>query len=233
MTPITKGFGLVETMLALVLALVMALALAQVFISSKDTWLSQSSSASVQEDARFVLSKLAQDVRLAGMYGCLGDVTDASADGSFTKAFDRPVQWSPDRRSLTLISAAIGERSGWHTWEVHTDCAVSATSYLRNHAPKLKAGEFRLPIHQLIYRFNANRSELMLNGQPLLSNVQAFSVLFGEARTSEDAGILRYTDQPDPDLIRSVRLTMTLVDPQDRLRTQTFTKVAAIRNRQG
>ena len=233
MTRYIKGFGLVEIMLALVLGVVMTLALAQVFISSKNTWLSQTSSASVQEDARFVLSKMAQDIRLVGLSGCLADVTDASNGGRFSSAIETPVQWNRDRRSLTLVSGAVGERSGWHTWEIHTDCTTSGTAWSRNSAPRLKPGEFRLPIHELVYRLNIDRGELSLNGQPLLSHVQAFSVLFGEARNHSETGIVRYTDQPDPALVRSVRLTLTLIDPQNRTRAQTFTKVAAIRNRLG
>jgi type IV pilus assembly protein PilW len=84
-----------------------------------------------------------------------------------------------------------------------------------------------------VYRFNPGRSELALNGQPLISNVRAFSVMFGVANGVDTPGITRYTDQPDPALIRSVRLTLTLFDPADRTQEQTFNVVAAIRNRLG
>ena len=227
------GLGLVEIMLALALGLVMSHALMQIFISSKSTYLSQASSAGLQEDARFILSKVVQEIRLAGMFGCLATVRDASAGGEFSAAARAPVEWQAQQQSLTLVTAGVGQGGAWHNWEIHTDCQSSATAWTRNGAPSLAAGELMLPIHKQVYRFNPNRGELALNGQPLISNVRAFSVLFGVAPGIGKPGIARYTDQPDPALIRSVRLTLTLFDPADRTQEQTFNVVAAIRNRLG
>ncbi|WP_062378773.1 PilW family protein [Pseudomonas abietaniphila] len=226
-----RGFGLVEIMLALALGLVMSHALMQIFISSKNTYLSQSSAAGLQEDARFVLSKVVQEVRLAGMAGCLATVRDASAGGQFSTVARTPVEWDAQQQSLTLMTAGVGQGGSWHNWEIHTDCLSSATAWTRGRAPRLAEGEMMLPIHKQVYRFNPGRSELALNGQPLISNVRAFSVLFGVAEGVGKPGIARYTDQPDPTLIRSVRLTLTLFDPADRTQEQTFNVVAAIRNR--
>jgi type IV pilus assembly protein PilW len=228
-----NGFGLVEIMLALLLGLVMSLALTQIFATTKSTYLSQTSSASLQEDARFILAKMMQEVRLAGMFGCLGRVEDKSRGGQFSRAFHAPVEWNAQQRSLTLNTAAIDADRSWHTWEVHTDCASSATAWTRGGAPKPAEGEIALAVHRQIYRFNPEREELALNGQPLLSNVRAFSVLFGVASGVNAKGIARYTAQPDPAMIRSVRLTMTLYDPADRAQEYTFNVVAAIRNRLG
>ncbi len=228
-----KGFGLVEIMLTLVIGLMMSLALTQIFISSKSTYLSQTSSASLQEDARFVLSKMIQETRLAGMFGCLASVRDASTDGKFSAAFHEPVQWEAQRHALTLITAAVETDPSWPDWVVHTDCVSSSSAWSRGHSPPLSVGEMALPVRKQIYRFNPRRSELALNGQPLVSNVGAFSVLFGVADTVNDSGIARYSADPDPALIRSVRLTLTLFDPADRTQEQTFNVVAAIRNRLG
>lgn len=226
-----RGFGLVEIMLALVLGLILSLALAQVFISSKNTWLSQGSSARLQEDARFVLSKLVREVRLVGMFGCLATVSDEGPGGLFTKALQTPVQWDARQQSLTLISAAVEADWSWHNWVIHTDCLTSAQAWSRGRTPSLAQGEFALPIHRQVYRFNANRSELTLDGQPLISNVKRFSVLFGVADAVGQTAVARYTAQPDPALIRSVRLSLTLFDPADRAQEQRFDVVAAIRNR--
>ncbi len=228
-----RGFGLVEIMLALVLGLIMSLALMQIFISSKSTYMSQTSSASLQEDARFVLGKMIQEVRLVGMFGCLASVRDASVGGQFSAAVQAPVHWDAHQQSLTLITAGVELDTSWHTWAVHTDCSSSATAWTRGQAPRLKAGEMALPVHKQVYRFNPRRDELTLNGQPLVSNVRAFSVLFGIADAANEIGIARYSADPDPALIRSVRLTLTLFDPADRTQEQTFNVVAAIRNRLG
>ena len=130
MKRLEKGFGLVEVMLALVLGLVMSLALAQIFISSKSSYASQTSSASLQEDARFVLSKMVQEVQLVGMFGCLGKVDDASVGTGFSKAFEDPIHWDASSQTLSLAKAGTGEGGGWSTWVIHTDCVSSATAWL-------------------------------------------------------------------------------------------------------
>ncbi len=68
------GFTLVEMMLALLWGLVLVLGAAQVFIAAKHTYLSQNASAYLQEDGRFVLSKMLQEIRMAGLAGCLREV---------------------------------------------------------------------------------------------------------------------------------------------------------------
>lgn len=229
----TGGFGLVETLLALVLGLVISLALTQMFLHSKSTYLSQASSAALQEDARFVLSRMAQEIRLVGVFGCQRAIRDESLGARFAHAFNTPVRWDAGQRSLTLISAATEVGNTWHEWIIHTDCTTSAVAWSRGRAPSLMAGEFALPIQQHVYRFNAQRNELTLDGQPLLSHVRDFSALFGVASSRSSVGIARYTSQPDPALIRSVRLTLVLFDPADRTREQTFHIVATIRNRAG
>lgn len=233
MKTLERGFGLVEVMLALVLGLVMSLALAQIFISSKSSYASQTSSASLQEDARFVLSKMVQEVQLVGMFGCLGKVEDASVSNGFSKAFEDPITWDANSHTLTLATAGTGEGGGWSTWVIHTDCISSATAYSNGRAPRLAVGETAMPIHRQVYRFNKARNELSLNGQPLVSNVRAFSVLFGVAGSINDRSISRYAATAEPSLIRSVRLTLTLFDPADRAQEQTVDVVAAIRNRLG
>lgn len=233
MKALEKGFGLVEVMLALVLGLVMSLALAQIFISSKSSYASQTSSAGLQEDARFVLSKMVQEARLVGMFGCLGKVDDASAGNGFSRAFDEPIHWDASSQTLTLTTAGAGESGSWSTWVIHTDCVSTATAYSTGRAPRPSANETAMSVQRQVYRFNPSRNELSLNGQPLVSNVRAFSVLFGVADSISERSIMRYAATAEPSLIRSVRLTLTLFDPADRAQELTIDVVAAIRNRLG
>lgn len=227
-----RGFGLIEILVALVLGLVISLALTQLFISSKSTYLSQAASAALQEDARFALARMTQELRLAGMFGCLGAIRDETG-GRFTSALNTPVRWDSGQRALTLISAAAGTNTTWHDWIIHTDCTSSAVAWTRGRAPPLTAGAFALPIQRHVYRFNAQRNELTLDGQPLVSHVRDFSVVFGVASSPNSLGVARYASQPDPALIRSVRLTLVLFDPAGRTRDHTFHVVAAVRNRIG
>lgn len=223
-----EGFGLIELMVAMALGLVMSLALTQLFISSKDTYLSQTASANLQEDARFVLNKLAQDVRMVGAFGCLASVTDASDKGDFAKAFKEPITWQPGSRALTLITASVDRSQGEPTWTVQTDCSSFAAAYSQSNG----AGELSFPVHQQVYAYNARRAELTLNNRALISHVSDFSVLFGIASGPFETSIDRYTENPgNPALIRSVRIDLTLADPADRVKEQTFSVVSTLRNR--
>lgn len=226
----SRGFGLIELMVALTLSLVMAVALTQMFISSKDTYLSQMASANLQEDARFVLNKLAQDIRMVGTFGCLASVRDASDKGDFAAAFKNPIRWQAGAQSLTLVTASVDGQQGEPVWTVRTDCAMAATAYSKGAG----VGELSFPVQRQVYAFNPRAADLRLNGAALISNVSAFSVLFGVADSPAQRLVSRYVEAPDnPALIRSVRITLTLSDPAQRVKEQTFSVVAALRNRLG
>lgn len=224
----SEGFALVELMVALTLGLLLSLALIQIFLSAKDTYQSQTASAQLQEDARFVLNKLAQDIRMVGTFGCLASVEDASDKGDFAAAFKAPIRWQPSSRRLTLITAAVDGLQGDPAWTVRTDCSLAATAYSQSKG----SGAFSFPVHQQVYAYNAHRSDLTLNDRALVSNVSAFTVLFGVARGLSDPSVARYVENPgNPALIRSVQITLTLSDPAGRVKDQRFSVVAALRNR--
>lgn len=223
-----KGFGLIELMVAMTLGLVISLALAQMFIGSKITYLSQTASASLQEDARFALNKLAQDIRMVGTFGCLASVKDLSDKGDFAAAFKTPINWQPGERRLMLMTASVDSFQGEPAWTVQTDCSSFADAYSQGKG----AGELSFPVQRQVYAYNARRSELTLNGRALISNITGFSVLFGIARSPFDEAIVRYAESPgNRVLIRSVRINLTLSDPDDRVKEQSFSVVAALRNR--
>lgn len=230
----TRGFGLIELMVALALGLIVVLGVAQVFISAKNTYLSQNASANMQEDARFVLSKMLQEIRMVGMFGCLGKITDLSTGGAFTVNKNRPISW--DNSKLTLITTDVreGEKP---TWTVISDCKNITTAYTgTREAPN---GQLAFPIRRLTYTFRNN--QLWMNtgtaadaGQVLVNNVSAFDVAFGLASSASDIPASSYSVAPSEvelPRIRSVRLTLTLTDPNNRVRNQTYSVVAALRNR--
>lgn len=229
-----RGFGLIEMMLALALSLVVVLGVTRIFISAKNTYLSQNAAATLQEDGRFVLSKLMQEVRMVGMFGCLATVVDASAAGDFTANAATPVRWDNASRRLTLVTADVGLDGGGPTWTVLSDCRDTSTAY--SGARVAGVGQQAFAIRRLSYRLD-NRQLVMGTGTGndqavLVSDVEAFEVSFGMARSASDTGASRYSPNPeDPQLIRSVRLSLTLADPLQRVASQTFTVVAALRNR--
>lgn len=230
----SKGFGLIEIMVAMTLGLLITLGLTQLFLSSKNTHISQYSAGVMQEDARFILSKMLQDIRAAGMFGCLATIEDASAAGDFLAASKTPIKWSNGDRKLTLITAAEAPRGAKRSWVVHSDCTALATAYSSDKAPRPAQGQLTFPVREVSYAYRSRGQELTLDGEGVTQNVSAFSVMFGIASTPEDTDVARYSANPsNPALIRSVRLSLTLSDPTRKTRDQTFTVVAALRNRLG
>lgn len=231
----SKGFGLIELLIALALSLVVVLGVAQIFIAAKNTYVSQHTAAGMQEDARFVLSKMIQEIRMVGMFGCLDMIIDASSAGNFSASQITPISWDNANLKLTLVTADVGGSGGVPTWTVISDCRNTATAYTGARTPT--SGLLAFPIRRLVYSFSNNQL-LMGSGagtptqQVLVNNVSAFNVSFGLASSATDTAASSYSSNPsDPARIRSVRLTLTLSDPNDRVHEQTFNVVAALRNR--
>ncbi|MEO3727652.1 prepilin-type N-terminal cleavage/methylation domain-containing protein [Pseudomonas syringae] len=229
------GFGLIEMLVALALGLIVVLGVVQIFLAAKNTYVSQNSAAAMQEDARFVLSKMIQELRMVGMFGCLGTITDSSSTGDFNAAQITPISWDNANLKLTLVTADVGSAGGTPTWTVVSDCRNSATAYTGVRAAA--TGQIAFPIRRLVYSFSNNQI-LMGTGsgnpvqQVLVNNVSAFTVMFGLASSATDVAASTYSANPgDPARIRSVRLSLTLTDPNNRVRNQTFNVVAALRNR--
>lgn len=80
---IESGFSLVELMIALLLGVILTLGVAQIYLSSSDTYRLTDGLARIQENARFASEYLGREVREAGGDGCLldgGTVTDIRDD---------------------------------------------------------------------------------------------------------------------------------------------------------
>ncbi|MHC8368626.1 PilW family protein [Pseudomonas sp. ZT5P21] len=237
MNRLNRGFGLIEMLIALALSLVVVLGVAQIFISAKNTYVSQNASANMQEDARFVLSKMIQEIRMVGMFGCLGTITDASAGGSFNLSQVMPISWDNADLKLTLVTADVGAGGGTPTWTVVSDCRHTATAHSNRVAPA--SGQVAFPIRRLVYSLKNNQLTMGVGPATptpaqavLVDNVSKFDVSFGLANSASDFSASSYNPNPsDPARIRSVRLTLTLFDPDNRVRDQTFNVVAALRNR--
>jgi type IV pilus assembly protein PilW len=172
---------------------------------------------------------------MVGMFGCLGTITDASKAGDFNASQLTPIRWDNAGRKLTLVTADIGSNGGTPAWTVVSDCRSSATAYSDWRAPA--SGQMAFPIRRLIY--SLKNGELTMGvgrdkplQQVLVDNVSAFDVSFGLASSATDSAVSSYSSNPsDPARIRSVRLSLTLTDPNNRVSDQTFNVVAALRNR--
>ncbi len=66
-----KGFSLAELMVAMLLSLLLMAGVIQIFSSTKSAALAQEGNSRLQENARFSLSRLSEDIGAAGYLGCL------------------------------------------------------------------------------------------------------------------------------------------------------------------
>ncbi|WP_434679660.1 prepilin-type N-terminal cleavage/methylation domain-containing protein [Pseudomonas sp. R1-18] len=235
----SRGFGLVEIMVALVLGLIVSLGIIQIFTASRATFTSQNAAARMQEDARFVLSKMIQEIRMTGMVGCLGSgsyplvAAPPELVRSLTPAVDpeRSILWDNTARTLTLVTADIGTAGTTPNWTILSDCQTSSRLFLGARAPA--AGQTAFPLRQLIYGVNGGTLTLRAGAgapiQTLLQNVSALDIQFGMAGSP-----MTYTNAvtlvTSVD-VRSVRLTLTLADPSGQVREQRYSAVAYLRNR--
>lgn len=203
------GVGLTEMLLALALGLMLLAAASQVFGSAYQVWRLQGASARLQDDARLVLQRLAEDIRMAGMFGCLRLGEEDFRVPEAAQAFANPIQIGQD--SLTLVGAALPGLMGTPDWTVLSDCRTWARVEGTQHV----SGEhlFALPVRRLVYRLQDGSLILTTKSQNarLIDNVRALEV----SRVGE-----------------RVDIRLTLYDRQHQLEQQHQLSVA-VRNPQG
>ena len=72
---LNRGFSLVELMVALVITLILLAGIGQIFLSSKKSFVIQDSLGRMQENGRYAMETIAQDVRRSGYWGGNADIT--------------------------------------------------------------------------------------------------------------------------------------------------------------
>jgi type IV pilus assembly protein PilW len=229
-----RGFGLIEIMVAMVIGLIVSLGIVQVFIASKGTYQTQNASARMQEDARFILSKLIQEIRMTGMYGCL-DFDEPPVAPAIAKpsALVNPILWDNAARTLTLVTADVGNAGTAPTWTVITDCVKTSRLFIGSRAPAV--GQTAFPLRRIVYTVVGSDLRMKVgNGnddpQTILSNVVGLAVSFG-ITGNPMSYVTAVANNATAGEIRSVRLTLELSDPAGKVANQTYNVVAALRNR--
>ena len=236
------GIGLIELMVAMTLGLVIVLGVTQIFLATKNTYQSQNASAGIQEDGRFLLSKMAQEIRMTGFFGCQASPLDSTPTKDFTSAYAAPItvtRGSNNSVILTLITADVGNNGTNANWNILTDCRSFSTAYTPAGMPAAVVGQQVIPIRRVIYTFNSNQvrsGNVLTDLRPLIGNVLAFDVTFGVASSPANFDASSYVTTPTNfDLIRSVRISLQVADqaaaPNSRAQTRTFNTVIALRNR--
>jgi len=86
-----NGLTLIELMIAILLGSVVTILLISLFINSKQSYRTQENLSRLQENGRFAMSFISQDIRMANYWGCLEPVTtnlDNNIDNTFFNIFE-------------------------------------------------------------------------------------------------------------------------------------------------
>lgn len=115
-----RGFGLLDMLLALSLGLLLLTGAGQLLVAAHQSWRLHGAALQLQSDARLVLLRMAQDIRMAGMFGCLRLQPQDFQDPSARRLFERPLDIGPS--SLSLVTAELPGHYGAPDWTLLTDC---------------------------------------------------------------------------------------------------------------
>lgn len=80
--PSVCGFSIVELMVAITLGLIVTGAAIQIFVASRSTYNFEEGVARMQENGRFAIEFLTQDLRMAGYAGCAANLTQGTVTGT-------------------------------------------------------------------------------------------------------------------------------------------------------
>ena len=124
----SKGFSLVELMIALVLGLILIIGMVSVFASNSISSRLNQAMATMQENARFSLETISRDIRMAGFQGC-SPIVNGSVN---IKAIDAPVD-NPDQglSSSFIWISKVESASSWDPappWGVDFDLPDSPSA---------------------------------------------------------------------------------------------------------
>lgn len=78
-----KGFGLIELLIAIALSSVVAIVVVQLFIQSKQSYLTQESLTRAQENGRYAINLLTSAVKSADFWGCIPSFQPDTQNGLF------------------------------------------------------------------------------------------------------------------------------------------------------
>lgn len=205
-----RGFGLLELMLALTIGLLLLAAASQLFTSAHHTWRLQSTAVRMQDEARLALLRMAQDIRMTGMFGCLRLRPQHFNSSSAEHAFARPME--VEASTLSLVVTELPGQAGAPLWFLHTDCTseVSVDDKLKEGYPQV------YPISRYVYqlqgdtlRFKRNNS----NFQPLVENVRSLRFQRVQVAQGERVDIALTLYEPTLELEQRHELSVAIRNP--------------------
>jgi type IV pilus assembly protein PilW len=119
-----RGFSLVELMVALTIGLIIMAAVSMLFVSSKKTYTAQDSLARLQENARFAMQFLVKDLRLAGYYGCIDEISAETVNNTLNDDDTFPFNAQIPVEGVNNIGGTEASPTG--TWYPSADTTMPA-----------------------------------------------------------------------------------------------------------
>lgn len=121
-----RGFSLVELMVALTIGLVILAAVSSLFVSSKQTYTTQDRLARLQENARFAMHFIVKDLRLAGYFGCISDITPDSISNTLNNSANFAYNAQIPIEGVNNIAGTYGSATG--TWYPSANTTIPANA---------------------------------------------------------------------------------------------------------
>lgn len=199
------GLSIVELMVGVALGFLLISVTVSTWVTNKKSYTLQEDLGRIQENARFALSFLEYDIRMAGYFGCKDDgpVAAVESDGSnltiryYTSAnFEvSGIVKEASKATITLTDAADAVINDGDTLGIssctNTELVTVAENGLTREDGKIKTIETASPMSDkgyesssvYLYRsytYSLNGTDLQRGGQSLVSGVEAWELLFGE-----------------------------------------------------
>ncbi|WP_054886106.1 PilW family protein [Pseudomonas sp. NBRC 111130] len=170
-----SGFGLLEVTLALAIGLMVVVAAGQLLVSAHQSWRLQGAALRLQDDARLALLRMAQDIRMAGMFGCLRLEPADFQDPAARQVFNQPVEVGP--ASLGLVVAEPSGHAGLPDWTILTDCIEKVSVHSKRPENPLKL--MAIPVSHHRYLLDGSTLKLKRhnrNPQPMVDHVREWRI---------------------------------------------------------
>lgn len=133
------GFSLVELMVALTIGLIILTAVSSLFVSSKQTYTTQDRLARLQENARFAMHFIVKDLRLAGYFGCISDITPDSINNTLNNSADFAYNAQIPIEGVNNIAGISGSPTG--TWYPSANTTMPANAIPGTDAIAIRMGD--------------------------------------------------------------------------------------------
>lgn len=225
-----RGFSLVELMVAMTLGAIVSVTIIQIMVGNSVTQQLNRALASSQENGRFIIHRLRQDVLHTGLYNELSGKLDRSVDIAEEAIFVRqhPIimlstfaSWSAlgiiDRDSsgsdeLVITRQNIRDCRGYRLgYSVDTEFPVVNQYYVEDETLRCRGFDLRV-LRGLKVATGHNRH----NSIALLQGVVSFQVLYGlgDANTGQVTRYVTASELSDPMRVVVLRMAVLLRSPE-------------------